>query len=208
MSGGTGARPGALSLGSNVIELLLPQRRPMLMVDRVESFVATPAPALEATRCISANEIFFEGHFPGLHLWPGCLTIEGMGQTGQLLMAVLAVRAAAAAEGSDPDAGLTALANLELGFRLHAGYRPGDAARLLSGLREHPPSLAVGAAVDVKLLQPVFAGQRLDYRATLALEFADMVRMEVAASVAGSVVARGTMTGALLRTPIPRLPGA
>jgi hypothetical protein len=60
--------------------------------------------------------------------------------------------------------------------------------------------------VDVKLLQPVFAGQRLDYRATLAGEFGDMVRTAVEASVAGTVVARGTMTGALLRAARPAPP--
>lgn len=206
MSSGTRPRPGALSLGSNVVELLLPQRRPLLMVDRIESFVATPAPSLEASRYISANEVFFEGHFPGLHLWPGCLTIEGMGQTGQLLVAVLAVRQAAAAEGGDPEAGLEALANLELGFRLHPGYRADEGARFLSRLRAHAQPLAVGAAVDVKLLQPVFAGQCLDYRATLEREFGDMVRLAVEASVAGTVVARGTMTGAQLRAPRPGPP--
>jgi len=198
--------PGALSLGSNVVELLLPQRRPMIMVDRIESFLPAPAPSLEASRYISANDVFFDGHFPGLHLWPGCLTIEGMGQTGQLLVTLLAVRQLAAAEGGDPDAGIEALANLELGFRLHPGYRAEEGDRLLSRLRGQRPPLAVGAAVDVKLLQPVFAGQRLDYRATLAGEFGDMVRTDVEASVAGTVVARGTMTGALLRAARPAVP--
>jgi 3-hydroxyacyl-[acyl-carrier-protein] dehydratase len=206
MKNATRPHPGALSLGSNVVELLLPQRRPMLMVDRIDSFVAMPAPALEASRHISANEVFFGGHFPGLHLWPGCLTIEGMGQTGQLLVTLLAVRQLAAAESGDPEAAIEALANLELGFRLHPGYRAEEGARFLSRLRELRPSLAVGAGVDVKLLQPVFAGQRLDYRATLAGEFGDMVRTVVEASVAGTVVARGSMTGARVRAARPAPP--
>ena len=129
MSRMTKVRAGALQLGSNVVELLLPQRRPMLMVDRVEVFEAGPPPTLHASRHISANEIFFDGHFPGMHLWPGCLTIEGMGQTGVLLVVVLAIRDGMAVAGEDPDRGLDALRNLDLGYRMHPGYRPDDAAR-------------------------------------------------------------------------------
>jgi 3-hydroxyacyl-[acyl-carrier-protein] dehydratase len=199
------ARPGALALGSNVVELLLPQRRPMLMVDRIEAFEAAPRPALEASRHVSANELFFEGHFPGLHLWPGCLTIEGMGQTAQLLVAVLAIRALHAEAGGEAGDALAALANLERGFTLHPAY---DAARGEDFLRRRRelggPSLALGAAVDVKLLGPVFAGQKLDYRAELEAEHGDLMRFRVEAATGGVPVARGTMTGSLSRKPIPR----
>jgi len=198
----TRARAGALQLGSNVVELLLPQRRPMLMVDRVEAFEAGPPPTLRASRHISANEIFFAGHFPGMHLWPGCLTIEGMGQTGALLVAVLAVREGMVAAGEDPDRALDALRNLDLGYRMHPGYRPDDAARFLAAFRVHADgSVAAGAAVDVKLTGPVFAGQRLDYRATLVRDLGEMMRFEVEASVDGKTVAAGTMTGVRLRRP-------
>lgn len=201
MSGGA----GGLSFGSNVVELLLPQRRPMLMVDRVDAFAVEPSPTLTASRYVSANEIFFEGHLPGLHLWPGCLTIEGMGQTGQLLVAILAVRRAMVDGGRPADAALEALANLDLGFRLHPGYRADDAAAFLAGLRGLGPSLGLAAAVDVKLVHPVFAGQRLDYRATLVGELGDMVRLDVEASVGKATVAHGAMTGVRVRTSLPRL---
>jgi len=198
----TRTRAGALQLGSNVVELLLPQRRPMLMVDRVEAFEAGPPPTLRASRYISANEIFFAGHFPGMHLWPGCLTIEGMGQTGALLVVVLAVREGMVAAGEDPDRGLDALRNLDLGYRMHPGHRPDDAARFLAGFRARADgSVAAGAAVDVKLTGPVFAGQRLDYRATLVRDLGEMMRFEVEASVDGKTVAAGTMTGVRLRRP-------
>ena len=205
MSGGTAKpRADALSLGSNVVELLLPQRRPLLMVDRVDAFDSGPPPTLRASRHISANEIFFEGHFPGMHLWPGCLTIEGMGQTSALLVAVLAVRDGMAASGADPERGLDELRNLDLGFRMHPGYRMDDAARFLAAFHARDDgSVAAGAAVDVKLLGPVFAGQRLDYRATLVRDLGEMMRFEVDASVDGTTVARGTMTGARLRRPRP-----
>lgn len=192
---------GKLRLGSNVIELFLPQRRPFLMVDFVDSFHDVPSPTLEAGRHISANEIYFDGHFPGHHLWPGTLTIEGMGQTSALLIAVLMVRRVAQAGGQDPDAALGQLLNLELGYRMHPGYRPDDAAAFLERLRPHTAWLAVGAAVDVKLLRPVFAGQRLDYRVMLAGEHGDMMRFQVEASVDGVTVAEGKMTGARMKRP-------
>lgn len=190
-----------LRLSSNVIELFLPQRRPFLMVDFVDSFSDEPSPTLEAGRHISANEIYFAGHFPGHHLWPGTLTIEGMGQTCALLIAVLTVRRAARAEGMDPDVALGQLVNLERGYRMHPGFRPDEAAEFVKQVRTHTDWLAVGAAVDVKLLRPVFAGQRLDYRAVLAGEHGDMMRFQVGASVDGIPVAEGKMTGARVKRP-------
>ena len=203
MNPATRVRQGALRLGSNVVELLLSHRRPMLMVDRIEAFDPGPPPTLQATRHISANEIFFEGHFPGLHLWPGCLTIEGMGQTGALLIALVSMRDAFTAAGKDPDAMFDALRNLELGFRLQPGYRASDADEFLAGLRAQSRYAAVGAAVDVKLTRPVFAGQRLDYRATLTKTMGEMLRFEVEASVDGVTVAAGAMTGARLLRATP-----
>jgi 3-hydroxyacyl-[acyl-carrier-protein] dehydratase len=195
-----------LGLGSNVVELLLPQRRPMLMVDRIESFDAGPPPCLEASRHVSANEIFLEGHLDGLHLWPGCLTIEGMGQTSQLLGALLAIRSLVAADGDDPDSALESLRNVDLGFRLHPGHNPADAESFLARILTLGQVLVLGAAVDVKLLNPVFAGQRLDYRVALEIQVSGMARFRVEASVDDVTVARGRMTAALVRQPLPRPP--
>ena len=186
---------GTLRFGSNVIELLLPQRRPFVMVDFVDSFYATPVPTLDAGRHISANEHYFAGHFPGLHVWPGSLTIEGLGQTGALLMTILRMRRAAEEEGVDPDTIGDALRNLDLGFRLHPGYRADAAAAFLAKLRTRMSGLSVGASVEMKFLRPVFAGQRLDYRVRLTHEIGDATRFAAEACVEGVVVAAGVMTG-------------
>jgi len=194
---------GNLRLGSNVIELLLPQRRPFLMVDFVEAFHPGSAPTLDAGRHISANEAYFDGHFPGLHIWPGTLTLEGMGQTATILMALLAMRRAVEEEGGDPESALEALRNLERGFRLHPGYRAGDAATLLERLRPIHAQLAIGASAEIKFLQPVFAGQRLDFHVVLTDDFGDKVRFDAKASVDGTPVATAIMVGARVQRPLP-----
>ena len=185
-----------LRLGSNVVELLLPQKRPFLMVDFVRAFVAGPEPELQAGRHVSANEAYFDGHFPGMHVWPGTLTIEGLGQTSALLMAILAMRRAAEEAGIDPDVALARLANLDRGFRMHPAHRADDAMDLVRRIRAEPPWLAIGASVDVKFLRPVFAGQRLDYTSALTGTVSNMMRFRVEALVEGTPVVTGVMTGA------------
>ena len=192
---------GNLRLGSNIVEILLPQRRPYLMVDFIHSFHAEPLPTVVAGRHISANEGVFDGHFPGLHVWPGSQTIEGLGQTGILLITLNAIRRAAEADGLDPDAGFAALRNLEQGFRLQPGYRPEEGRELMRRLRAANAPLAVGTSVEMKFLRPVFAGQRLDYRVSLTGEHNGGVRFQGEASVDGTPVAAGVLMGALVRPP-------
>lgn len=199
-------QPGALDLGAHVIEMLIPQRAPMLMVDRVDALVTAGHPTLHASRYITANEIFFQGHFPELRIWPGCLTIEGMGQAASLLLAIETVRTLMATP-DDPGAGLEALRNVERGFRLHPGHDAEAAAHFRAELARHPrASIAVGASVDVKLLRPVFPGQRLEYRVALVLSSGALARFDVEALVNDATVAQGVMTGA--RVPLAQAPAA
>ena len=186
------AQKGNLHLGSNVIEQLIPHRRPFLMVDHVTDYVAEPSPRLAAGRHISANEEVFAGHFPDLHLWPGVYTIEGLGQSCNLLMVIVEHQRLHVQRGGDPEEVLAALRNLELGFKLRPGFQPALAEKI-APLRE-PSQLGMSSAVEVKLLQPVFGGQRLDYRVTLTHEIDKMERFDVEALVDEVPVARGVMT--------------
>ena len=62
----------------------LPQRYPFLMVDRVLS--REPGKRLVALKNVSANEPYFQGHFPGRPIMPGVLILEAMAQAAGLLM--------------------------------------------------------------------------------------------------------------------------
>jgi 3-hydroxyacyl-[acyl-carrier-protein] dehydratase len=186
----------------------LPHRRPFLMVDAIEAYARAPRPTLRAARMISANEPVFEGHFPGLHLWPGVYTIEGMGQSCNLLRILLELQAAWEKEGRDPEDVLSSLRNMELGVRFQPGYREDASERLAVVLgRELAGAVSrmgVSAAVDIKFLQPVFAGQRLVYTVTQTHAVDGVLRFEVMAEVEARVVARGIMSGAMGSS----LPGA
>ena len=189
-------KPIELNLGADVIERLLPHRRPFLMVDRIVAFEPGPRPTLHTQRYVSANEPVFEGHFPGLHLWPGAYTVEGMGQTGNLVKIFHDLVRGLEAEVGGAEAFFTALRNLELGFTLSPGYRPEASAKLLDVLArpDLPSRVGLFAQVNVKLLHPVFAGQRLDYAATLTHVVDNTVRWEVEAQVDGLIVAKGTLS--------------
>lgn len=64
---------------------LLPHRYPMLLVDRILEI--EPAKRIVGVKNVSANEPFFQGHFPGAPVMPGVLIIESMAQCGAILFA-------------------------------------------------------------------------------------------------------------------------
>lgn len=63
---------------------LLPHRYPFLLVDRVVTVERNSY--VDAYKCVSINEPFFQGHFPGLPVMPGVLIIEAMAQAGGFLV--------------------------------------------------------------------------------------------------------------------------
>ncbi len=65
------------------IQELLPHRYPFLLVDRVIELV--PERSVVALKNVTANEPFFQGHFPGHPVMPGVLIIEAMAQAAGLL---------------------------------------------------------------------------------------------------------------------------
>jgi 3-hydroxyacyl-[acyl-carrier-protein] dehydratase len=62
----------------------LPQRFPLLMIDRVLEI--EPGKRILALKNVSANEPYFPGHFPHRPVMPGVLILEAMAQAAGILV--------------------------------------------------------------------------------------------------------------------------
>ncbi len=67
----------------NRVMQFLPHRYPFLMIDKV---IHLDSQNVTAVKNITMNEEFFQGHFPGNPVFPGVLQVEGMAQTGGILV--------------------------------------------------------------------------------------------------------------------------
>ncbi len=61
----------------------LPHRYPFLLVDRVLNY--EEGKTIEAIKNVTANEEFFEGHFPNNSVMPGVLILEALAQSAGIL---------------------------------------------------------------------------------------------------------------------------
>ena len=66
------------------IRRMIPHRYPFLMIDRVVDIQDMEFAA--GIKNVSANEEFFQGHFPKRPIMPGVLIIEAMGQTASVMV--------------------------------------------------------------------------------------------------------------------------
>ncbi len=65
------------------IKKILPHRYPFLLVDRV---LEVDAESIKAYKNVTANEEFFNGHFPGQPIMPGVLQVEALAQAGAIML--------------------------------------------------------------------------------------------------------------------------
>jgi len=70
----------------DIFEVLknLPQRYPILMIDRVKH--CDTGKRIVALKNVSANEPYFQGHFPGRPIMPGVMILEAMAQAAGVLI--------------------------------------------------------------------------------------------------------------------------
>jgi len=67
----------------NAIKKILPHRYPFLLVDKVTEFTEK---TITGVKNVTANEPFFQGHFPDNPIMPGVLQLEAMAQVGGILL--------------------------------------------------------------------------------------------------------------------------
>lgn len=63
---------------------IIPHRYPFLLVDTIEEL--EPGARAVGKKCVSVNEPFFQGHFPGNPVMPGALIVEALAQVGAVAM--------------------------------------------------------------------------------------------------------------------------
>ena len=73
------------SIDKKEIELLLPHREPMLLIDKLTNIVSLKS----ATAIVNVKKtsFFVQGHFPGQPVMPGVLIVEAFGQAAAALTA-------------------------------------------------------------------------------------------------------------------------
>jgi len=74
-------------LNIDEIQKILPHRAPFLLVDRIEEL--HPGKHATGRKCVTMNEPFFQGHFPGKAVMPGVIILEALAQTGAICMLTL-----------------------------------------------------------------------------------------------------------------------
>ena len=130
-----------MELDIEQLEALLPHRWPFLLVDRISDCV--PGRSARGIKCVSANEPFFQGHFPGYKVMPGVLILEALAQVGAVALL------------SEPEnRGKLALFGGIKNARFKRQVRPGDVLELACELTERHGSVGFGTAsarVDGKL---------------------------------------------------------
>lgn len=76
-------KPLLAPLAIHQILSILPHRYPFVLVDRVTEI--KPGESVRGHKCVSINEPWFPGHFPGRPIMPGVLIVEALAQIGGIL---------------------------------------------------------------------------------------------------------------------------
>lgn len=124
--------PNALTTAQ--IAEILPHRPPFALVDRILDF--EPGAWAIGRKCVTLNEPFFAGHFPGHPVMPGVLILEALAQVG-----------AVAVLGEAQNKGKLALFGGVQKARFKQQVTPGDVLELRCELTARHGAVGTGRAV-------------------------------------------------------------
>ena len=120
-------------LDINEIKKIIPHRYPFLLIDKILDYKEGKFAIGE--KAITANEEFFNGHFPNYPVMPGVLILESMAQTG-----------AVAILSKEENKGKIALFAGADKVRFKREVKPGDILRLECELTEQRGVFGIGKA--------------------------------------------------------------
>lgn len=116
------------------IKEIIPHRHPFLLIDYIEDF--EPGKYAVGYKCVTYREDFFAGHFPGMPVMPGVLTIEALAQVG-----------AVAILSQEENRGKTALFGGINKCRFKGKVTPGDKLKLETEIIRQKGPIGIGEAV-------------------------------------------------------------
>ncbi|MCI8614170.1 3-hydroxyacyl-[acyl-carrier-protein] dehydratase FabZ [Parablautia intestinalis] len=121
-------------LSAKEIMEIIPHRQPFMLLDTVEEL--EPGKRAVAKKCVSYNEPFFQGHFPGEPVMPGVLIVEALAQAGAV--AILSL---------EENKGKTAYFAAIQSAKFKKKVEPGDVLLLETEIIKQKGSIGVGKAV-------------------------------------------------------------
>ena len=116
------------------IQEILPHRPPFLLVDKITDY--EPGVWAKGIKCVTMNEPFFTGHFPGRPVMPGVLIVEALAQTGAVALLSL-----------PENKGKVALFGGIKNCRFKQQVQPGDVLELSCELTARRGPMGIGSAV-------------------------------------------------------------